>query len=503
MDKTYFVICKETKTMMTLLGILVVVAALFVIFGWGQSPNTVGRQSPQFPISTSVGAQVTNIDRWNQDALGLKNRTGVIIYSVTTGSVADQAGLQHNDVVYNMANSEIENTGDFREMTNSLVSGKKYEIRIYRAGRKQRLNFVYTPAPTAQGVAAVTKETVTWMGADVQNIDPLLQKHFGFTSSDGAIVSFVEPKTPADAAGMQQGDVILEFDGRRVKHISDLQRFIQSRQPGEKVQISLLRGGGAGRIITPFVILTSKPLKVEQKPAYLPPPSVEVEATWIGLTLEPITRVEAKDLGLSPGQSGMVIEAITKDSPGAKAGMRIEDVILSVNGKQIKGLQTFEASAGNAEGAVLDVLRGGRRLYVTIPPPKPFIQKNAGNLRQVAMQDPSQRLVAVGSYGTDLFAQVYPTFEKAPYILIYNPSNASLEAIKNPDLSNPDVVCRLVIQRGAGVVLTGNIDTNCQLLFASENITVYPGVFGYLYNAIKMYKSGQLVASNVDVSQGP
>jgi len=82
-----------------------------------------------------------------------------------------------------------------------------------------------------------------WIGVRIQNINPPLAKSYGLEKPEGAIVSSVTPDSPAEKAGLKEGDVILTLNGKKVKNSSDLALRVSSTDPGTTVTLGIFRDG--------------------------------------------------------------------------------------------------------------------------------------------------------------------------------------------------------------------------------------------------------------------
>ncbi len=82
-----------------------------------------------------------------------------------------------------------------------------------------------------------------WLGVYVQKLTPELASSLGLDEDEGALVSDVTSGSPADKAGIKRGDVIVEFDGKKIDDISDLTTLAAVTSPGTKVDVKLIQDG--------------------------------------------------------------------------------------------------------------------------------------------------------------------------------------------------------------------------------------------------------------------
>jgi len=90
--------------------------------------------------------------------------------------------------------------------------------------------------------------TRPWLGISGLNLTREVAEHYGLPVERGVLVANLEPDSPADKAGIERGDIILEFDNERVDRIEDLQSILQKRKPGYRAELTVVRGLKKGRL---------------------------------------------------------------------------------------------------------------------------------------------------------------------------------------------------------------------------------------------------------------
>jgi serine protease Do len=153
----------------------------------------------------------------------------------------------------------------------------------------------------------------------VQDLSYDLSKTMGIEGTRGALVSEVLKASPAEKAGLKQGDVVVAYNGKEIRDASQLRNEAASSPIGKEVQVTILREGKKREV----------PVRIESMEGRVQATAVPIRER-LGVTVRPATTKEATRLKLRPGQ-GVVITRVEAGSPGAKAGMEPGDVILEVN----------------------------------------------------------------------------------------------------------------------------------------------------------------------------
>ncbi len=195
------------------------------------------------------------------------------------------------------------------------------------------------------------------LGVTIQGLDRELAQSFGLDSPRGALVSSVEPGSPAAAADLRPGDVVLGVDGQEVSDSADLPRIIGDKRPGTRVRLQVWRDGAQRQITAVLGELGAEKL-AEADSA----PKGEETAPRLGLAARALSSQEASRLGV-PG--GLVVERVSGNA--ARAGLRPGDIILALNNQQVRSVEQFRqllANSGNRFALLIQ--RDDTRIFVPI-----------------------------------------------------------------------------------------------------------------------------------------
>jgi serine protease Do len=222
------------------------------------------------------------------------------------------------------------------------------------------------PVNAAKEIASQLQEkghvTRGWLGVGIQGVTPELAKSFGLKENKGALVAQVFSGSPAEKAGIEQGDVILEFNGKEVSDSNELPRIVASTPVGKEVSVKVSRNGK----------VTDRPVKIgemeeKEKTATSKAPSSHKS---LGVTVQNLTPEIAKGLGLKK-ESGVVVTGVEPGSPAENAGIKTGDVIREVNRKPLKDTEDFiqkVEKAKDQENVLLLLQRGQNSLFAAVTP---------------------------------------------------------------------------------------------------------------------------------------
>lgn len=215
----------------------------------------------------------------------------------------------------------------------------------------------------ADQLLASGKVERAWIGVSFQELSPELARGFGTKVRSGALVASVVKDGPAEAAGLQPGDIIESVDGKPVAEGRDLQRRILEKKVGQQVQLQVLREGKRKE----FSLTTGKRPAGAGEDSGLPgqtAPGTDDLEEGFGLSLEVLSPELARRLGYE-GKGRVVITQISPGSAAERAGLRPGDVIVQADRGQVSAPGDVVTALKDGE-ALLRVDRRGSSMFIAL-----------------------------------------------------------------------------------------------------------------------------------------
>ena len=236
---------------------------------------------------------------------------------------------------------------------------------IYAAG--QGIGFAI-PIDLAKAMIPdlVSKGSVThgWLGVAIQEVTPELARSFGLKEEEkGALVTEVYGASPAAAAGIARGDVIVEFNGEKVEDPYDLSVLVGQTKPETSAKVVVLRG--AERKALQVSIGRQEAGKTSVGPVEKEKPAGKADA--LGLVVRQISPRDATELDLPGDFKGVVVQRVEPDSAGEGANVRPGDIVLEINNARIATVDDYVKSVGSLKAGDLVRLfikRGRASIYL-------------------------------------------------------------------------------------------------------------------------------------------
>jgi serine protease Do len=281
--------------------------------------------------------------------------------------IADYEDFIQTDAAINPGNSGgalINARGELIGINTAILS---------RTGGYQGIGFAVPSSMARQVMDSLVKYRKVvrgWLGVSIQEVTSDLAEEFGVKDLKGALVSGVIKGSPAEKAGIKQGDVILQYNGKVVEDTGHLRNMVSQTPIGTTVKVRLLR---QKKEIEADVVIAELPKKMaEASSKDREEPGTDEESTALaGLVVRELTPDVARRLGLDEAEKGVVVVKIDTESRVYEAGIRPGDIILQINQKNIATIGDYRKSASqikSKERVLFLIRRKGEGLFVTVRP---------------------------------------------------------------------------------------------------------------------------------------
>ena len=228
------------------------------------------------------------------------------------------------------------------------------------------------PSSLVQQVVAQLKEFGRtrrgWLGVRIQSVTPEIAEGLGLETAHGALVASVTPDGPAAAAGLENGDVIVLFDGEPIDDMRELPRVVADTDVGKAVEVVVIRRGEQMEFsielgeLEVFEDHLADAVNGEQ-PAEQPSKST-APTDVLGMVLQEVTPELAQRYELPSDNEGLVVTNVARGGPAARADIQEGDLILEVGQEQVETVmdvvdQVDGAKERSSKAVVMRVIRNG------------------------------------------------------------------------------------------------------------------------------------------------
>jgi serine protease Do len=201
----------------------------------------------------------------------------------------------------------------------------------------------------------------SYIGVQIQPINDTSAKALGLKSSMGALVANVINDGPADKAGIETGDVIIEFDGKNIKSVDHLRNNVSISKPDDLYNLTVVRDGRK----------KSFKVKLEKMPSdeQLAIEDQTQSSNELGMEVSELNSSLRKEYSIANQDIGIVVTKVLINTPADEAGIKAGDLITRVGSRRCRSVKQFDSLVKNTKRRgmlMLHIKRDGNAQYVTL-----------------------------------------------------------------------------------------------------------------------------------------
>ena len=204
-----------------------------------------------------------------------------------------------------------------------------------------------------------------WLGVTIQDVNRELAEALDMDKPFGALVSSILPDSPASKSDLQVQDVIIEYNGKPVRHSSDLPFYVGRTRVGTISSIKVMRAGKTRKVNVTIGQLPDSDmasLDIEKSSAE------QSKVGLLGMNVRDLSKDERKQLEL---EYGVLVESVEADTVAANAGIKQGDIILMLNKQKMKNVKTYKSTVGTMKkekSAAVLIRRGKGSQFLVLKP---------------------------------------------------------------------------------------------------------------------------------------
>ena len=201
----------------------------------------------------------------------------------------------------------------------------------------------------------------SYIGVQIQPVNDTAAKALDLKSRNGALVANVIDDGPADNAGIETGDVIVEFDGIKIQSVDHLRNNVSSSKPDKYYNLSLIRNGKKKS----FRVKLAKMPNDDQ----LAMSTQSESASELGIEVSSLNRMNRQEFDIKDKDTGVLVTQIFQNTPADEAGIRVGDLITRVGSRKCSSVKQFDDLVRNSKRRgmlMLHIKRDGNAQYVTL-----------------------------------------------------------------------------------------------------------------------------------------
>lgn len=193
-----------------------------------------------------LGIRVQDLTADMAEQFQVKDREGVLVSQVEPGTGAEKAGLTSGDIIKTVDDKAVRNASELIKEIQKRKVGQKVRLGLIRDGKEMTLEVNLTAMPEKTEIAMEKEEAEEKMGARVQELNPQLASRYRISGvKRGVVVLSVEEGSLADEMGLQEGDVILEINRKKIETVRDFERAMKDAKIERGILLHIHRKGSS------------------------------------------------------------------------------------------------------------------------------------------------------------------------------------------------------------------------------------------------------------------
>jgi len=204
-----------------------------------------------------------------------------------------------------------------------------------------------------------------WLGVYIGTLDETMAEALGLDEPTGALVNQVTDNSPAEEAGIKDGDVILQVQGKKIEDSSELVNTIANFAPGTDVELTIWRNNNERRITVTLGERPSEDTQVAEQ--------VEEVENMFGIEVENLSRENMRRFEVDYDQEGVLVVNVERNSVAARKGIRPGDLLMSVARKPVTNVREFNDAMKNLDRdkpVLFRLKRGDSSFFVALEVPE-------------------------------------------------------------------------------------------------------------------------------------
>jgi len=198
-----------------------------------------------------LGVTIQDLKGSLAEYYGVQDKSGVLVASVVPGDPADRAGIQPNDIITEVEGKKVTTSRDLTNLAAKLDVGDTAKVTVLRDGRQKTFDVKVGKRPLT--MAAVSdhqrQKKEGEYGFQVTELTPQVAQRYNIKETTGVIVVKVDPNGKGQAAGIQQGDLIIEVNRKNVASVEDFNNLIDQHKKGDGINLLIKRMNGGLMVI--------------------------------------------------------------------------------------------------------------------------------------------------------------------------------------------------------------------------------------------------------------